>query len=144
MPIARARLGEPLDVDLFRAALALGQVRAVTLGDLVTQSDFLFVEDDHFVIAQESWDRVLATDRVVEVFDVVIAHLESCAWTIEAVDDMLDVISELGLKPRKVMPALYTAIEGRHAGLPLFDSIVLLGRERSLARLRAARERLTG
>ena len=35
-------------------------------------------------------------------------------------------------------------VEGRHAGLPLFESIVLLGRERTLARLRAARERLTG
>jgi glutamyl-tRNA synthetase len=143
MPIARARLGEPLDVELLHDAFELGQVRSVTLGDLVTQSEFLFVEDDDFVIAQESWDRVVGTDRVVEVFDAVIAHLESCAWTIEAVDDMLEVISELGLKPRKVMPALYAAIEGRHAGLPLFDSIVLLGRDRTLARLRAARERLT-
>nr|MBA2327959.1 glutamate--tRNA ligase [Actinomycetota bacterium] len=48
----------------------------------------------------------------------------------------------LGVKPRKAMPALYAAVEGRHAGLPLFDSIQLLGRERALGRLRAARKRL--
>jgi len=95
------------------------------------------------VIADDSWQRVAGTDRVVEVLDAVIAHLEACAWTVESVGEMLDAINGLGLKPRKVMPALYTAIEGRHAGLPLFDSVVLLGRERSLARLRAARERLT-
>ena len=46
------------------------------------------------------------------------------------------------MKPRKAMPALYAAVEGRHAGLPLFDSIDLLGRERTLGRLRAARKRL--
>jgi glutamyl-tRNA synthetase len=143
MPIARERLGEPLDVVLFRDALALGQVRAVTLADLVRQADFLFVDGDDFGIAPESWDRIVGTDRVVEVFDAVIAHLESCTWTVESVNEMLAVISGLGLKPRKVMPALYAAIEGRHAGLPLFDSVVLLGRDRTLARLRAARERLT-
>ena len=144
MPIARARLGEPLDVDLFRDALRIGQERAVTIADLVAQSEFLFVADDEFEIAAESWERIAGTERIVEVLDVVIAHLESCEWNVDAVGDMRDAINDLGLKPRKVMPALYAAVEGRHAGLPLFDSIVLLGRERSLARLRAARERLTG
>ena len=46
------------------------------------------------------------------------------------------------MKPRKAMPALYAAVEGRHQGLPLFESIELLGRDRALARLRAARDRL--
>jgi glutamyl-tRNA synthetase len=40
------------------------------------------------------------------------------------------------------MPLLYVAVEGRRAGLPLFDGMHLLGRERTLARLRAARTRL--
>ena len=43
------------------------------------------------------------------------------------------------IKPRKGLPAVYAAVEGTHAGLPLFDSIVLLGRDRSVARVRAAR-----
>jgi len=46
------------------------------------------------------------------------------------------------VKSRQAMPALYAAIEGRHAGLPLFEAVHVLGRERSLARLRAARERV--
>ncbi len=40
------------------------------------------------------------------------------------------------------MQILYTAIEGRSHGLPVFKSIQLLGRESSLARLQAARSRL--
>jgi len=40
------------------------------------------------------------------------------------------------------MKLLYVAIEGRPAGLPLFDSMHLLGREVSLDRLRAARLRI--
>src|SRR3954447_2587853 len=144
MPIARTTLGEPLDVDRFRDALRIGQERAVTLADLVAQSEFLFVSDDDFEIAAESWDRLAGTDRIVEVRDAVIAHVATCEWNVDAVGEMREAINDLGLKPRKVMPALYAAVEGRHAGLPLFDSIVLLGRERSLARLRAARERLSG
>jgi len=37
---------------------------------------------------------------------------------------------------------VYAAVEGRHAGLPLFDSIHLLGRDRAIQRIEAARERL--
>jgi len=37
---------------------------------------------------------------------------------------------------------LYVAVMGRPTGIPLFDSLAILGRERALARLRAARARL--
>ena len=58
---------------------------------------------------------------------------------------MRPAIVEIGLKPNKqIMPVLYTAIEGTGSGLPLFDSIALLGRPRSLERLRAAQAMLAG
>ena len=75
------------------------------------------------------------------MLDAVIEHVETCEWTIEALD-LRALIDELGLKARKAMPALYAAIEGRAQGLPLFDSIWLLGRERARARLLSARARL--
>jgi glutamyl-tRNA synthetase len=154
MPIARTRLGETFDVDLFHEAMRLGQERAVTLADMVAQSEFLFVSDDEFTsvtasrsIPGEVWNRVANTDRIVEVLDALIPHLEACEWNADAVGEMRAVMLDLGMSKtqmnKKTMPALYAAIEGRPSGLPLFDSIVLLGRERSLARLRAARERLT-
>jgi glutamyl-tRNA synthetase len=135
-----------VDVDgdpaVVRAAVALAQERSVTLNDIVAAMQFLLVADDDLTIQPESWDKVVGTERVAEVFDAVITHVEQCEpWTVDAID-FRDAITALELKPRKVMPALYAAIEGSHTGLPLFDSIFLLGRERALRRLHGARSRL--
>jgi glutamyl-tRNA synthetase len=141
LPLAEARFGSRLDLALLREALRIGQERSVTLGSLLEQADFLFVADDEFAIEPESWKRLAATDRVTEVLDLVDAHLEGCEWTVDGVS-FLDPLKAAGFKVRKVMPAIYAAIEGRAAGLPLFDSLVLLGRERSRSRLAAARARV--
>ncbi|MGH9015874.1 MAG: glutamate--tRNA ligase [Acidimicrobiia bacterium] len=140
-PGAEKRFGDGFDVDAFRGAVRIGQERAVTLESLVDQMAFLFVDERDFVIAPDSWERLAGTDRVAEVLDAVIEHLETCDWTVVSLDPR-PAIQALGIKPRKVMPALYAAAEGRHAGLPLFESMCLLGRERTLGRLRAARKRL--
>ena len=73
----------------------------------------------------------------------MIAHIESCGWTVAEIA-LKDAIEPLGVKAGKAMPVAYAAVEGRTAGLPLYDSIHLLGRESTLCRLRRARERLGG
>ncbi len=113
----------------------------MTTVQLVEQTDFLFVDDDEFAIEPDSWDRLVSTERVAFVLDAVIAHIQTCEWTVDAIA-LQPAIEQLGMKPRKAMPALYAAVEGRAQGLPLFDSIWLLGRDRALGRLRAARDRL--
>ena len=141
LPFARERYGTRLDVRVFEAAVGLARERATTLVQIAEQSEFLFVPDDDLAIAEESWERLAATERVRDLLDAVIAHLEVCEWEVEAID-LRPVLEPLGLKPRKVLPAVYVAIEGRHVGLPLFDSIYLLGRAPVLSRLRSALERL--
>ena len=141
-PLAEARFGDRIEEDAFRGALRIGQERAVTLASLVDQMDFLFVDEADVAIAPESWEKVAATDRVGDILDAVIAHLDGCDWTVEAID-LRPALDGLGVKPRKAMPALYAAVEGRHVGLPIFDSIQLLGRDRALGRLRAARQRIS-
>ncbi len=140
LPMAQARYGPRLR-DVLGEALRIGQERATTLGALLEQADFLFVDEDQFEIAPESWDRLVATERAAEVLEAVAAHLEQCEWTAEAID-LRPVLERLGLKPRRALPAVYAAVEGRHHGLPLFDSIMLLGRERALARVHVALARL--
>jgi glutamyl-tRNA synthetase len=141
LPLAEARDGPALDGDLLREALRIGQERSVTIGSLLDQAAFLFVDDADFAIDDETWSKVAATEGVVDVLALVDAHLERCEWTAEGVN-FNEELKAAGYKVRKVIPAVYAAIEGRATGLPLFDSLVLLGRDRSRARIAAARARL--
>jgi glutamyl-tRNA synthetase len=141
LPYARERYGARLDVRVFEAAVGLAQERATTLVQIAEQAEFLFTPDDELVVAEESWEKVTRIEQAAEILDAAIAHLESCEWTVEGVD-LRPAVDALGVKARKALPVVYAAIEGRTAGLPLFDSLVLLGRESTLVRLRAARERL--
>jgi glutamyl-tRNA synthetase len=142
LPIATARFRDQLDPDVFRGALRIGQERAITLDALVEQMDFLFVEEQAFTIDTASWERLEKTERAGDILDAVIEHVERCAWESSEDLDIRPAFEKLGIKPRKAMHVIYTAVEGRAAGLPLFDSMYLLGRERTLRRLRAARDRL--
>jgi glutamyl-tRNA synthetase len=141
LPFARQRYGARLDIPRFEAAVGLAQARATTLVEIAGQAGFLFTPDSELTIDDTAWQKVAGTDRVAELYDAVLAHLEACDWTLEAIDPR-PVVTELGLKVKPAMKALYTAIEGRESGLPLFDSILLLGRESTAARLRSARARL--
>ncbi len=142
LPLATTRYGDDLDRGLLRAALDLGQERAATLGALLDQADFLYAAEDDFRIAPDSWDKLTKIERVGEILDAVAAHLTTCEWTPGAIDPRA-VVEQLGIKPRDGLRAIYTAVEGRHAGLPVFDAICLLGQERALGRIRAAQARLT-
>jgi len=141
LPFAQDRYREHLDIPKFERAVELAQKRATTLVQIAEQAAFLFVPDEEFVIDENSWEKVLTTERAKDVLDAVCEYVEQCEWTDEV--DVRPAIEAIGLKPnKKIMPVLYTAIEGTSSGLPLFDSISLLGRDRALQRLRGARARL--
>jgi glutamyl-tRNA synthetase len=77
-----------------------------------------------------------------ELLDVLIEYVSDCDWTADALD-LRELMTEHGFNPGKTtMPPLYAVFEGTTSGLPLFDSILLLGRERALRRLRDARAKL--
>jgi glutamyl-tRNA synthetase len=61
-------------------------------------------------------------------------------WEHEAIHEALKkaLIEELGLKPRIAFSALRIAVTGSHISPPLFESLELLGRERSLERIAAS------
>jgi glutamyl-tRNA synthetase len=138
LPFARERFRDRLDEEVFARAVPLARERASTLAEMADMTAFLFVPDDDFAIGPESLERMQKTERVAEVLDAVAEHLETCEWTPEGVD-LRPVLAGVGVKPRQGLPAVYAAVEGSHTGLPLFDSIVLLGRDRAVSRVRAAR-----
>jgi glutamyl-tRNA synthetase len=141
--LAASAFGTGMDHATAAEVARIGQERAVTVAGLVEQAAFLVVSEDMFVIEPATWNEVVAkTERPADVLDAAIAHLEACEWTLEGVD-VRPALEAIGIeKTRKVMPLLYVAVEARRAGLPLFDGMHLLGRERTLVRLRAARARI--
>jgi glutamyl-tRNA synthetase len=140
LPFARTRYGARLDIPRFEQAVELAQVRATTLVQIADQMEFLFTADDELRIEAASWEKLVKAEGAAAVLDAVIAFVERCEWSGEI--DPRGAIEELGLKPGKVMHVVYTAIEGRSAGLPIFSAISMLGRESTLRRLRSARARL--
>ena len=62
-------------------------------------------------------------------------------WTTAAIEDALrtSLVDGLGLKPRNAYGPIRVAITGNTVSPPLFESMELLGRDRSLTRLSAAR-----
>ena len=140
LPFARTRYGDRLDIRRFEKAVELAHERATTLVHIAEQMAFLFTPDDELEIDPASWEKLINADRAAEILDAVIDLVEHCEWTDEI--DPRAAIEALGLKPGKAMHVVYTAIEGRGQGLPIFASISLLGRASALQRLRAARTRL--
>ncbi|HUI50017.1 MAG TPA: glutamate--tRNA ligase [Acidimicrobiia bacterium] len=140
LPFARARYATRLDIPRFEKAVSLAQLRATTLAQIADQMAFLFTADHDLEIDASSWEKLESVERAADVLDAVIGFVEECPWTDEI--DPRAVIEMLGVKPGKVMHVIYTAVEGRSQGLPIFAAISMLGRESSLYRLRAARARL--
>ncbi|KUI40034.1 glutamate--tRNA ligase [Mycobacterium sp. GA-1199] len=130
-----------LDDDRFAEAAALVQTRIVVLGDAW---DLLrFLNDAEFTLDEKSAAKELKAEAVA-VLDAALGALENVGdWTTPAIEAALKeaLLEGLGLKPRKAFGPIRVAATGASVSPPLFESLDLLGRERSLARLRAGRAR---
>jgi glutamyl-tRNA synthetase len=75
---------------------------------------------------------------MLEAAIVALDTLES--WDHESIEATLRaaLIDSLGLKPKVAFGAVRVAVTGRRVSPPLFESMELLGRDKSLDRLRAA------
>jgi glutamyl-tRNA synthetase len=73
----------------------------------------------------------------------MLARLDSFdAQTLESV--LRGLADELGLKAGQLFGIIRVAATGKKVAPPLFGTLAILGRERSLARLREAEEKLRG
>jgi glutamyl-tRNA synthetase len=135
-PVSDAQL------ELVAAAAPLVQERSGTLVEAATLLDFLLVPDHHFALDPAAAEKVL-TPSAVPVLDAALSVLSDVVedWTAEDVQEALQaaLVEALGLKPRVAYGPVRVAVTGRTVSPPLFESIELLGRERTLDRLRAAR-----
>ncbi|WP_396932001.1 glutamate--tRNA ligase [Mycolicibacterium sp.] len=129
-----------LDDAGFATAAQLVQTRIVVLSD--AWGLLKFFDDDAYELDPKAAAKELRPDAV-PVLDAAITALEGAAqWTTQAIEEALkaSLLEGLELKPRKAFGPIRVAVTGSTISPPLFESLELLGRERSLQRLREARD----
>jgi glutamyl-tRNA synthetase len=123
------------DENLVRRAAPLVQDKIATLGEFPDFAGFLFrdVEPDPALLD--------GGGGMLENAEMVLSELEP--FTAEAIEAALrELAGRLELKPRQAFQPIRVAVTGSRVSPGLFESLELLGREESLARIDAARRSL--
>jgi glutamyl-tRNA synthetase len=121
------------------AAAPLVSERMTVLGEAVDMLGFLFVPEDRFVVDEGDAAKVLTEDGIAVVKASRAALERLTEWTTSAIEAALRaaLVEGMGLKPRHAFGPVRVAVTGRRISPPLFESMELLGRNRSLRRLDA-------
>ncbi|WP_446665454.1 glutamate--tRNA ligase [Flexivirga sp. B27] len=113
-----------------------------------------YVADDELEIADDA--RKQLKESAPQVLDAAIAALEPISgaignpdgsgreWTTERLESELRaaIVDGLGIKPRLAFGPIRTAVSGQRVSPPLFESMEILGKASTIARLKALRATL--
>jgi len=133
------------DPEVFRRLAPLVQERVTTLGEVPGMVDFLFLEQPD--IDPDAWAKSVEGDAEAPVIlAAAIASYgelsEQGSWNAEALHAATTAVGEeVGRKLGKAQAPIRVAVTGRRVGPPLFEALVELGPETTLARLGTALDR---
>ncbi|WP_425956521.1 glutamate--tRNA ligase [Xylanimonas sp. McL0601] len=125
------------DAAAFAAVAPLAQTRVATLSEITANVDFLFL--DAPVDDEASWAKAMKDPAPALLADARAALAALEPWEAEPLKDTVTAVGEQhGLKLGKAQAPVRVAVTGRTVGLPLFESLQVLGREKTVARIDAA------
>jgi glutamyl-tRNA synthetase len=123
--------GYDWDAELVRKTAPIVQEKIALLGEYPAFAGFFFEE------VSPSSDELAGGAPMLQAARAALAELEP--FTAEAIEAALRAAAdELGLKPRQAFQPIRIAVTGSKISPGLFESIELLGREKTLARLSRA------
>jgi glutamyl-tRNA synthetase len=134
---AKVISGNEQEIALVKSALPIIQERIIRLAEIPAMLNFLFARD--FKVDSGGLSKLSDTTSQ-KVLKVALVNVESLqSWNHLEIEAILRkaLIDELGLKPRNAFSALRIAVTGSHISPPLFESLELLGKERSITRIKA-------
>jgi glutamyl-tRNA synthetase len=147
VPFVEDAVGRQLDeADLsrFEEISPLVQERTKLLPEAGEQVTFLFTEIDEY--DEKSWEKVMTKDGISDILKAAsdrLAGLEP--WTAEVIEESLRaMLGEMEIGVGKGLQPMRVAVTGSSVSPPLFESMAVLGKEKTVARLNAARSRLDG
>ena len=130
--------GTPDEIELIKRALPIIQERIIMFSEVPAMLNFLFVQE--LTIESESLPKIKDADAKVILRRSLKELAPISDWTHTIIEAALrtSLIDEMGLKPRVAFGAVRIATTGGAVSPPLFESMELLGKEASLARISAA------
>lgn len=124
--------------EILSAAAPLIQERIVVLGEAPDMLGFLFKSAADIVIEEDA--KAGLPENAAEIARAAIdavSEIPDADFKTEAIQGVLQtaLIESMGLKPRIAFGPIRTAISGRRISPPLFESMEILGKAESVARL---------
>ncbi|NGX39679.1 MAG: Glutamate--tRNA ligase [Chlamydiae bacterium] len=131
---------------VMQRVMALCHTRIKTFGEFMELCSFFFI--NHIPLTEELLSpKGIPGDRSAFILQCIIWSMEEQEnWGRAGIEQAShDVAQAFEVNHKKiVMPILFTSITGKKQGPPLFDSVDILGKDRTRARLLAAIEFLGG
>ena len=129
---------ERFDAATFEALAEVTRERVSVLSETADLVDFLFLEDAPD--DPDSWQRAVAGDgAALGILTDALEAYRTCPWDVESLHAVTLAIADgIGRKLGKAQAPIRVAVMGRTRGLPLFDSLAVLGRDETCRRLTAA------
>lgn len=132
---------EDFDEAKWEAIAPHAQTRLKVLSEITDNVDFLFLAEP--VFDEASWTKAMK-DGSDALLRTAREKLDAADWaSAESLKEAVLTAGEAhGLKLGKAQAPVRVAVTGRTVGLPLFESLEILGKEKTLARVDAALARL--
>ncbi|WNM28236.1 glutamate--tRNA ligase [Demequina capsici] len=133
----------PHEEQTLAEAAPLVQTRMQLLGEAPGMLGFLFQLDSEIEFDETAVAKM--PDNAAEILDAALEVLDGLEdFSPEAQQEALraKLVDEMGVKPRFAFGPLRVAVTGRQVSPPLFESMEILGKDHSLARLRRLRATL--
>ncbi len=131
---------EAFDAAAFEALAPQVQTRVTTLSEVPRLVDFLFLPSAPEEAA--SWESTM-TGPAASILAAARDAFVVVPWAPDPIADAVRAIAEgRDMKVGKAQAPIRVAVMGRTKGLPLWDSLAVLGRPRTLERIDSALQRL--
>jgi glutamyl-tRNA synthetase len=124
------------ELEILAKAAPLIQERITVLGESVSMLSFLFVDSSKIQIEEDAKKGLPENAKAIVVATIeAIKSLDD--FSTEKIHTLLNkvLIEQLGEKPKNAFGPLRTAISGKRVSPPLFESMEILGKAETLARL---------
>lgn len=139
-PFLERAIGQAVETDVLVRIVPLVRERIKQLTEIADMADFFFVDPDYETAALLGKRFAGQPEEAAEALELTLAHAEGVTdWRHARLEGAIRPLAEqIGVKTGELFGVIRVAVTGKTAAPPLFETMEVLGREKTLGRLRAA------